>query len=409
MNNDKLSAGKPGVALVFLVVAVLLLSSVGVTYWAGLNALKSSRQLTALKTVISRLDQFLSTMKDAETGQRGYLLTGKEAYLQPYHAAVGEIGAELAMLAGLASSGELSPEAVAQVHEVADQKLAELEKTVKDRREHGLEAALPTVLSGRGRRLMEDLRSVVGNMRSEKEAEYQQAVVAGESANAFRTVVFAATVGLNLAFLVWAYRQINKEIRRRENAIAETSRQKDLLATTLASIGDGVIVTDTEARVTFLNQVAASLTGWSAEDAQGVDITEVFRIVNEETRATVENPVNLVLRTGIVAGLANHTLLIRKDGSELNIDDSGAPIHRGDGQTRGVILVFRDITQRHRAEEALQASEERFRLLFQQAAVGIKRLDAEGKILEVNDRECEILGYSRDEAPAVIAGGDYAP
>lgn len=68
MNNDKLSAGKPGVALVFLVVAVLLLSSVGVTYWAGLNALKSSRQLTALKTVISRLDQFLSTMKDAETG-----------------------------------------------------------------------------------------------------------------------------------------------------------------------------------------------------------------------------------------------------------------------------------------------------------------------------------------------------
>ena len=135
---------------------------------------------------------------------------------------------------------------MARIRALAEEKLAELDKTIKDRREGGLEAALPEVLSDRGKRYMDELRAAVGEMRPEKEAEYHASRRRPKAATAVRTAVFVLTASVNLVFLAWAYRRIAKEIRRRETAIAETGRQKDLLATTLASIGDGVIVTDTE-------------------------------------------------------------------------------------------------------------------------------------------------------------------
>lgn len=126
-----------------------------------------------------------------------------------------------------------------------------------------------------------------------------------------------------------------------------------MLRVTLSSIGDAVISTDTEGRVVFMNPVAERLTGWTQNEATGQPLETVFHIVNEETRQTVDNPVQKVLAEGVVAGLANHTLLIAKDGTECSIDDSAAPIHDDDGTLSGVVLVFRDITQRREAERAI--------------------------------------------------------
>jgi PAS domain S-box-containing protein len=140
------------------------------------------------------------------------------------------------------------------------------------------------------------------------------------------------------------------------------SREKELLATTLASIGDAVIVTDANGRITFLNAEAQRLTKWSEVDAFGEPLPNVFRIINEQTRNPVENPVEKVLRHGGVVGLANHTLLIAKDGNEVPIDDSAAPIRLPEGPLFGVVLVFRDFTEHKKAEQALRESAEKLKL-----------------------------------------------
>ena len=144
------------------------------------------------------------------------------------------------------------------------------------------------------------------------------------------------------------------------------ANERERLATTLASIGDAVITTDAEGRVTFLNAEAERLTGWQNADGCGQPLPTVFRIINERSRQTVENPVSKALVAGLVVGLANHTLLIARNNTECPIDDSAAPIRDAHGRVLGVVLVFRDITprrreegERKRAEDALQQADRR--------------------------------------------------
>jgi PAS domain S-box-containing protein len=137
---------------------------------------------------------------------------------------------------------------------------------------------------------------------------------------------------------------------RRKQAEEEVRRSEEWFSTTLGSIGDAVIATDAEGRVVFLNHVAQSLTGWGQE-AKGRALKDVFNILNEETHQAVESPVDKVLRLKSVIGLANHTILIAKDGREVPIDDSGAPIRDSRGEIIGVVLVFRDISQRKHEEQ----------------------------------------------------------
>ncbi len=133
---------------------------------------------------------------------------------------------------------------------------------------------------------------------------------------------------------------------------------------TLESIGDAVIATDTAAKVTFMNKVAEETTGWTLSEAVGNPLGQVFRIVNEVTQRVVENPVTKVLQKGVIVGLANHTILVRKNGLIVPIDDSGAPIKDKDGNITGAVLVFRDITQRRKTQDALEDSEKRYHQLF---------------------------------------------
>ncbi|MCA1632674.1 MAG: PAS domain S-box protein [Acidobacteria bacterium] len=182
---------------------------------------------------------------------------------------------------------------------------------------------------------------------------------------------------------------------RRSEEVAR--RSEESLATTLKSIGDAVITTDVEGRVLFLNAVAEKLTGWTDDEARGCDLSEVFRIVNEKTRAVVESPVAKVLREGGAVGLANHTVLLAKDGREIPIDDSGAPISDEGGHVVGVVLVFHDITERRKSEAALQRRERELTDFVENATVGLHWVGADGTILWANRAELEMLGYDAEE------------
>jgi PAS domain S-box-containing protein len=155
-----------------------------------------------------------------------------------------------------------------------------------------------------------------------------------------------------------------RDITERKRAAAALAAQQEWFRVTLASIGDAVIATDVRGRVVFMNPVAEHLTGWRLDEARDHACTEVFNIVNEQTLRAVENPVMRVLQEGVVVGLANHTLLIGADGKERPIEDSGAPIRNREGRIDGVVLVFRDVTDRRRVEgEREVAMRERERLL----------------------------------------------
>ena len=168
-------------------------------------------------------------------------------------------------------------------------------------------------------------------------------------------------------------------------------REKELLSTTLASIGDGVIVTDVGGRVVFLNSEAERLTGWKSSESAGRPLAEVFRVINKKTRMPVEDPVEIVLHLGKPVALAKHTLLIGKDGSETPIDDSAAPIRQSGGPFFGVVLIFRDFTERNRSEEALRAAHEQ----LANRALDLEKL-VEQRTLRLNEiiGDLEAFSYS---------------
>jgi len=193
--------------------------------------------------------------------------------------------------------------------------------------------------------------------------------------------------------VVLVFRDVSAR-RRAEAKIRETS---EWLSTTMHSIGDAVIATNAEGRITLMNPVAQHLTGWNDKEAIGAPLDAVFRIINEQTRKPVESPVQKVLRTGSIVGLANHTILVARDGAEWPLDDSGAPIRDADGNIIGVVLVFREVTERRQAEEALRSSEARFRAVYEHAAVGLDQVAPNGRLLMVNSALCCMLGYTPEE------------
>jgi len=192
----------------------------------------------------------------------------------------------------------------------------------------------------------------------------------------------------------WLFNNRQKNIYRKllETGSALQDSQEEF-RTTLYSIGDAVITTDINGCIRNMNAVAEKLTGWTEPDAAGRTIGEVFNIINEESRDKVESPVPRVLKEGLVIGLANHTLLISKDGNETPIADSGAPIRNEKGDITGVVLVFRDQAQERMAQKTLQESERKFRETVKYLDEGYYSVTTDGILLDHNQAFNRILGF----------------
>ncbi len=331
------------VAIAVLIIALLI------TFW-NLNSISRIWDALALShEVVVGLDDVLSNLRDAETGQRGYLLTGDERYLEPYAKSHAVVAASIDRLRSLVANNGVRREHLKTAAEAASAKLAELEQTIRLRRDSGFNAALTVVKTDRGRASMDQVRSEIAAMGTEEHATRVRLRDGLQAALKGTTLTFTFTSVLALVLLFGIHLL---SVRSR----GQLERHAAWLSTTLRSIGDAVIATDREGRVTFLNPVAETLTGWARDDASGKPLEHIFRITNEITGDPVENPVTRVLREGTVVGLANHTKLTAKDGTIHPIDDTAAPITDQGGRIQGVVLVFHDMSERHAAEASIRES-----------------------------------------------------
>jgi PAS domain S-box-containing protein len=322
------------------------------------NLIQDSDARISQATLVSKL------IVDEESGLRGYETTGDPQFLQPFSEAESHVQEEIQNLDDMAG-GDAD-----QKHDITD--LRDEHQTWRDA------FALPVIAQVRGggktndvalnlhgKELMDevrhDLRDIIQKAeenRARRIAQWHRQVHTMLLALLFLALGMGLLIGLftrnRMHAVSAAYRTTLEILGRRAEELFQSEQQ---LRTTLDSIGDGVITCNANGRVQMMNPVARELTGWSQAEARGELLEKIFNIINEATRQPVETPVAKVQRLNRIVGMANHTVLIRKDGTELKISDSGAPIRDKRGETIGIVVVFRDITMERKTQDALIANE----------------------------------------------------
>jgi PAS domain S-box-containing protein len=348
--------------LLLPVVALLLVS--GALIWQVGNAQKTVADLEDADRAIATSTYVLALTVDEETGLRGYQSTSNTAFLDPFQNAQAPLAASLSSLRkDLASRGQdtrplddfltthsrwvetFAQPMIARIRSSGDTADVALNLSGKEDMDH-MRAALHELIDSQ-------------KLRRQNEVEHWQIQVR----HTLEAIVgCAALIGLliglfarsRLHMVTHAFQGAMGALRKNAQATYDSEQR---LRTTLTSIGDGVVVCDQHGRVELLNSVAEQLTGWTQAEAAQRPISEVFLIVDESTRELMENPVDAVLRSHRAVSLANHAVLLRRGGGEVQIDDSGAPIFDRSGELAGVVMVFRDVTEQRRTQGALLASE----------------------------------------------------
>jgi PAS domain S-box-containing protein len=346
-----------GVTAGFLV--LLLLVGINTAVLQHQLAVQVSNQewFSHSKRLVQELRTIESLLKDAEAGQRGYLYTGKLDYLEPYRLASSQIDGRLENLTTLIGNNSEQQAQAAGLHIMVRDEMAELAKTIAVFQAGDAAGARSLVMSDKAYGLMEKIRAQIAQMEQE-ESSFSDARRDIYQASIRITVacIYVASGIAALGLILLAYLIIH-DTERRERDAASIRRSEEWFRVTLSSIGDGIIATDAEGRVSFLNPVAERLTGTSLQEAQGRKVGEIFPIFNEVTNHPIENPVERVLALGSVVGMANHSVLKRRDGTFLAVEDSAAPIKDDAGKLIGVVLVFHDATRERNFQDVLRRTE----------------------------------------------------
>ena len=343
-------------------IPVALLALLAILLTVEILSLTSAlRWVDHAEEVISNSRQLMRYMIDMETGIRGYYLTGDRRFLDPFVAARPGVFQELDLLQRLTTD---EPEARRRLVEVR-----QLDLKWMDYADHLLQQPaghLSTQEYAAGKDLMEQIRAKqLAFLHSEetlRDAHFRHATT-------LNRVVIATAVGLSLVIAILLFTLTRRELKQLSDtyehhlrAEEEKSRQladsRERFQITLNSLGDAVIATDAHGRVRYINPVAQQLTGWADYlEARGRPLPEVARLIDERTRQPLADPVELVRRSEEVVGVSNHILLVSRSGNEYPIEMSAAPIMNRRRQLTGVVLVFRDVTQRRQTEQTLRASD----------------------------------------------------
>ena len=378
----------------FLAVVLVMIGTALIT--ANNLAVMQSEDFTVRRVLLAetQLRELFSALQEAETGQRGYLLTGDVSYLEPYKRARAAIDLRFTTVRDSLNDSPEQLQRLADLQVICHEKFDDLESAIALRQSGDSAAAIALVENGHGQQLTAQLRARDTEIRNIELLRLGEIQARSRAAyNKAHLTVFAAAV-LGLSLMLFLALLMMRDRRRRSLDAALLHAEKERFRTTLASIGDGVIVTDRRGQVDYVNPVASRLTGWQQHEPDQ-SIENVFRIVDEDARASVEQPVRRVLEGGQMIAFSGKTLLISKDGSETPIEDSAAPILEPDGSVAGVVLVLRDVADKRRFTRALESSEAQFRALFDEAGVGNANVDVTtGRLMRVNRRLETLTGQA---------------
>lgn len=336
---------------------------------------------TRATTVLLQADRLLNSLVDEETAIRGYLATNNSSFLEPYQDTAAHLHSDLDDLASAVASDQILLVQIAGIRADFDR----FDLINRQILQTATAAENPTQLLLRQKEAMDGLRHRLADLIRMQSASRE--VTRQKLAGMFVQLPLIAIIGGAVVTfcLIWdGITQFQRISRVFNKQIGEVEVQRSSLHTTLQSIGDAVIVCNARGAITLFNPTAEAVTGWKISDAIGKPLHSIFRIVNEHTRQQVESPVEKVLRTGQVVGLANHTVLIRHDNSEIAIDDSGAPIYDDTGTIVGVVLVFRDIQARRIAERELALRNAELESLFENSPAGFATFDRSHRLVRVN-------------------------
>lgn len=371
--------------------------------------------------IIHDANELMSAMKDAETGERGYLLTGDENFLQPYGAVLGQMSGRIDSLRRH-STNSIANQKLNILAPLIEAKLADMAYVIDLRRRGDISGAEASVREGKGKQIMDDVRLQMSSFLVREEALLKQsdAKFSSDMRRLFIIIVTTSLFAILLSFLYLYLMYVQNQQRLKNGIHAETQHllavqeesnkqlqrvnltlqiSEEKLAVTLSSIGDGVIATDARARVTLMNPIAEQLTGWTQAEAIGRPVAEVFHIISKETRDFATIPVMETLANGTIQGLANHTVLIARDGSECDIADSCAPIFQRDAHiVMGAVLVFRNVTADYAIQQALRDGTALVQTILNTVVDGIITFQAcGGEIGTVNHTVETLFGYASEE------------
>ncbi|HAQ61444.1 TPA: hypothetical protein DCR49_05515, partial [Candidatus Delongbacteria bacterium] len=415
-NAYKIYAASAGFTLLIIISIVMSASFGAIT---RIDEAVQARRQTFL--LLDKANNLMSDLVDAETGQRGFLLTNDEAFLKPYHKARENIGESLKELGQLTMIGEAYSH-IDAVTPMIKNKLEFLEYNIELRRHNSMDIAIANVQSSKGIPLMDSIRTeMMHYIKIEKnELDEDENIFRSEMSSLFATILtgslFAILLVLAIAYLIYretnnkirkvvhletkhlldVQNDINKQLQQANNAL-QISEEK--LIVTLISIGDGVIATDVDGNVTILNPCAEELTGWTQAEAAGRPAEEVFRIINEDNREPATSPFKDTLALGTIQLLVNHTVLISRTGGECAIADSCAPICDREGKVVGAVMVFRDVTERREIEVGLEKTRKELEIIKKTADDSIEYsesiINTVRESLIVLDQDLRVVSVSR--------------
>lgn len=402
--------------------AIVVVSLLGVITWQlARDTIQATNMVAHTYQVLNNLTRANGDAYQIELSTQNFRLTGDAARLAERNDAIANREATLAEIKRLTADHPQQQERWRQLRAVIDQRLAIAKRTEEIRKTEGSEAAAAYVATAPLKTTRERMFLLLGEMQTEELRLLQERNQQQQRARQF---LVSASLSVALVFfllLLASYILIRRQLREAVEQKRALRASEESLSITLNSIGDAVLATDAHGWVTRMNPVAEQLTGWTLHEAMGRSINDIFHIINEQTGLPAVIPVADVLATGKVHELANHTVLIARDGRRCPIADSAAPIKDSTGETIGVVLVFRDETNARKAQRMiteqnqileqgvqertiqLQKSEEHLRSLINNLPALIALVDTEQRYVYANQQYHErFAGNKSDIAGCLV-------